>query len=109
MDDRAVHNIYRPLVNSGLAFGAKRWVATLDRQCERLASSMASNIPAGDLCGKSILIPSLVLLEKPFRNDKLPVQCISFSVMLPFQFLFCSYNKHRREEEYVEVGREDGN
>ncbi|CAN6690058.1 unnamed protein product [Malus baccata var. baccata] len=50
VDDSAVHNIYRPLVNSGLAFGAKRWVATLDRQCQRLASSMASNIPAGDLC-----------------------------------------------------------
>ncbi|KAK8992235.1 hypothetical protein V6N11_048324 [Hibiscus sabdariffa] len=50
VDDRAVHSIYRPLVDSGLAFGAKRWVATLDRQCERLASSMASNIPAGDLC-----------------------------------------------------------
>ncbi|KAI4298652.1 hypothetical protein L6164_032186 [Bauhinia variegata] len=50
VDDRSVHNIYRPLVNSGLAFGAKRWLATLERQCERLASSMASNIPAGDLC-----------------------------------------------------------
>ncbi|KAJ4975091.1 hypothetical protein NE237_000197 [Protea cynaroides] len=49
VDDRAVHNIYRPLVNSGLAFGAKRWVATLDRQCERLASAMASNIPSGDV------------------------------------------------------------
>ncbi|KAI8001883.1 Homeobox-leucine zipper protein PROTODERMAL FACTOR 2 [Camellia lanceoleosa] len=46
VDDRAVHNIYRPLVNSSLAFGAKRWVATLDRQCERLASAMANNIPA---------------------------------------------------------------
>ncbi|CAI0407129.1 unnamed protein product [Linum tenue] len=50
VDDSSVHNIYRPLVHSGLAFGAKRWVATLDRQCERLASSMAMNIPAGDLC-----------------------------------------------------------
>ncbi|KAL6990809.1 Homeobox-leucine zipper protein PROTODERMAL FACTOR 2 [Sarracenia purpurea var. burkii] len=49
VDDRGVHNIYRPLVNSGLAFGAKRWVATLDRQCERLASAMANNIPAGDI------------------------------------------------------------
>ncbi|KAI3718744.1 hypothetical protein L6452_19626 [Arctium lappa] len=49
VDDRAVHNIYRLLVNSGLAFGAKRWVATLDRQCERLASAMANNIPAGDV------------------------------------------------------------
>ncbi|XP_017406677.2 homeobox-leucine zipper protein MERISTEM L1 [Vigna angularis] len=50
VDDRAVHSIYKTLVNSGLAFGAKRWVATLDRQCERLASSMANNIPAGNLC-----------------------------------------------------------
>ncbi|AEE82438.1 protodermal factor 2 [Arabidopsis thaliana] len=48
VDDRSVHNMYKPLVQSGLAFGAKRWVATLERQCERLASSMASNIP-GDL------------------------------------------------------------
>jgi len=51
VDDRSVHNMYKPLVNTGLAFGAKRWVATLDRQCERLASSMASNIPACDLSG----------------------------------------------------------
>lgn len=51
VDDSAVHNIYRPLVNSNLAFGAKRWVATLDRQCERLASAMASNVSAGDVGG----------------------------------------------------------
>ncbi|CAH2078341.1 unnamed protein product [Thlaspi arvense] len=49
VDDRSVHTMYKPLVNTGFAFGAKRWVATLDRQCERLASSMASNIPASDL------------------------------------------------------------
>ena len=52
MDDRSVHSIYKPLVNSGLAFGARRWVSTLDRQCERLASVMASNIPSGDVGGK---------------------------------------------------------
>ncbi|KAF5782720.1 putative transcription factor & lipid binding HD-SAD family [Helianthus annuus] len=49
VDDTAVHDIYRLLVNSGLAFGARRWVATLDRQCQRLASAMANNIPAGDM------------------------------------------------------------
>lgn len=48
MDERAVHDIYKPLVNSGIAFGAKRWVATLDRQCERLASVMANNVSIGD-------------------------------------------------------------
>ncbi|KAL9243912.1 hypothetical protein vseg_017747 [Gypsophila vaccaria] len=43
--DGGLHNMYLPLVNSALAFGAKRWVSTLDRQCERLACVMASNIP----------------------------------------------------------------
>ncbi|KAL3624979.1 Homeobox-leucine zipper protein MERISTEM L1 [Castilleja foliolosa] len=49
VDDRAVHNIYKALVDSGLAFGARRWVAILDRQCERLASVMANNISTGDV------------------------------------------------------------
>jgi len=31
------------------AFGTKSWVATLDRQCERLASGMATNIPIVDV------------------------------------------------------------
>ncbi|XP_066343924.1 homeobox-leucine zipper protein ROC2-like [Miscanthus floridulus] len=49
VDDRSVHSIYKLLVNAGLAFGARRWVGTLDRQCERLASVMASNIPTSDI------------------------------------------------------------
>ena len=50
-DDTAVHRIYRLLVNSGLAFGAKRWLSTLDRQCERLASFMANSFPSGEING----------------------------------------------------------
>jgi homeobox-leucine zipper protein len=52
VDDRSVHSIYKLLVSSGLAFGARRWVGTLDRQCERLASVMASNIPTSDIGGE---------------------------------------------------------
>ncbi|XP_022952948.1 homeobox-leucine zipper protein HDG2-like [Cucurbita moschata] len=48
VDDRGVHSLYNQLVRSGHAFGAKRWIATLDRQCERLASAMATSIPTGD-------------------------------------------------------------
>lgn len=59
MDERGVHNLYKQLVNSGNAFGAKRWVATLDRQCERLASALASNIPTGDVGGKNNIIYSV--------------------------------------------------
>lgn len=51
VDDRAVNLIYKPLVNTGLAFGAQRWLATLQRQCERLASMLASNLSSRDLGG----------------------------------------------------------
>jgi len=40
-----VQNIYIPLVNSGLAFGAQRWVATLHRQSDRLVFRTATNVP----------------------------------------------------------------
>jgi hypothetical protein len=56
VDDKSVHEIYKLLVNSGLGFGARRWVGTLDRQCERLASVMASSIPTSDIGGKSFLL-----------------------------------------------------
>lgn len=38
VDDGNVAEIYKPLVNSGLAFGAQRWVLALKRQCHCLAS-----------------------------------------------------------------------
>lgn len=53
MDDRGVHSLYNQLVRSGHAFGARRWIATLDRQCERLASAMATSIPTGDAGGNN--------------------------------------------------------
>ncbi|KAK9076026.1 hypothetical protein SSX86_004356 [Deinandra increscens subsp. villosa] len=39
-----VHGIFTDYVSSGVAFGARRWLAVLQRQCERLASLMARNI-----------------------------------------------------------------
>ncbi|VFQ83391.1 unnamed protein product [Cuscuta campestris] len=39
-------NIYKPLLSSGLAFSAKRWIETLNRQCERFASKMSLSLPA---------------------------------------------------------------
>ena len=46
-DNRGVHNLYQSLVSSGIGFGAMRWLCTLQRQCERIASVLA-NIPAAD-------------------------------------------------------------
>lgn len=46
-----IHPMYRTIVNSGLAFGARHWVATLQLQCERLVFFMATNVPTKDSSG----------------------------------------------------------
>ncbi|KAJ0431791.1 putative transcription factor & lipid binding HD-SAD family [Helianthus annuus] len=43
-ENELVHGIFTDYVSSGMAFGARRWLAVLQRQCERLASLMARNI-----------------------------------------------------------------
>ncbi|KAH7843842.1 hypothetical protein Vadar_021275 [Vaccinium darrowii] len=51
MDDRIVHNLYKPLVSSGLALGAKRWVSLLTGNVrERLASAMATYLSPDISC-----------------------------------------------------------
>ncbi|KAL0373637.1 UNVERIFIED_CONTAM: Homeobox-leucine zipper protein ANTHOCYANINLESS 2 [Sesamum radiatum] len=40
--------IQRSLISAGMGFGAQRWVATLQRQCECLAILMSSNVPTRD-------------------------------------------------------------
>lgn len=41
-DEANIHHLYRPLVRSGLAFGSKRWISALQRQCESLTILMSS-------------------------------------------------------------------
>lgn len=53
-----VHSMYRSIVNSGLAFGAKHWIATLQLQCERLVFFMATNVPTKDSSGNPKLLLS---------------------------------------------------
>ncbi|THG05495.1 hypothetical protein TEA_020378 [Camellia sinensis var. sinensis] len=47
-DESAAHHLYRPLLRSGMGFGAQRWLATLQRQCECLAVLMSSSISSED-------------------------------------------------------------
>ncbi|KAL6569476.1 Homeobox-leucine zipper protein ANTHOCYANINLESS 2 [Orobanche minor] len=47
-DESVVHQLYRPLISAGMGFGAQRWVATLQRQCECLAILMSSTASARD-------------------------------------------------------------
>ncbi|KAH7423727.1 hypothetical protein KP509_12G070600 [Ceratopteris richardii] len=48
-EQQSVHPLFRSLANTGLAFGARRWRATLQRHCESLVSLLASNISPRDL------------------------------------------------------------
>ncbi|KAK4578386.1 hypothetical protein RGQ29_028484 [Quercus rubra] len=47
-DESQVHQLYRPLLSSGMGFGSQRWIATLQRQCECLAILMSSSVPSRD-------------------------------------------------------------
>ncbi|XWS38786.1 hypothetical protein CRYUN_Cryun19dG0160300 [Craigia yunnanensis] len=44
IEEKPVHQIFSHFVYNGMAFGAHRWLAVLERQCERIASLMARNI-----------------------------------------------------------------
>ncbi|KAJ7963018.1 Homeobox leucine zipper protein [Quillaja saponaria] len=50
-----VHTTYRTIVNNGLAFGARHWMATLQLQCERIVFFMATNVPMKDSTGVGTL------------------------------------------------------
>lgn len=53
-DESEVHQLFRPLLRSGLGFGAQRWVATLQRQSQCLAILMSSSVPSGDTSGNHL-------------------------------------------------------
>ncbi|KAG0494538.1 hypothetical protein HPP92_005532 [Vanilla planifolia] len=46
-----IHQLYQDLADSGIAFGAQRWVATLQRICERIACQMGNGNSPRDLGG----------------------------------------------------------
>jgi len=51
-DEAAVHQLYRPLLRSGQALGARRWLASLQRQCQYLAILCSNSLPARDHAGE---------------------------------------------------------
>uniref|UniRef100_A0ACD5VUS3 Uncharacterized protein n=1 Tax=Avena sativa TaxID=4498 RepID=A0ACD5VUS3_AVESA len=50
-ESAAIPSTYRAFTASGLAFGARRWVATLQLRCERTVFSVATNVPTRDSNG----------------------------------------------------------
>ncbi|KAG8381359.1 hypothetical protein BUALT_Bualt06G0114100 [Buddleja alternifolia] len=47
-DENIVHQLYRPLLRSGMAFGAQKWLTNLQRQIELFTVTMTSMTPIGD-------------------------------------------------------------
>ncbi|KAK9084871.1 hypothetical protein Sjap_025282 [Stephania japonica] len=52
MEDALIYGMYKEIIKSSLPFGAKRWISTLSRQSERLASAMATQVFPGDVVGE---------------------------------------------------------
>ncbi|CAL1405019.1 unnamed protein product [Linum trigynum] len=44
-DETYIHRLMRPVVSSGVGFGAKRWIATLQRYCECIAILLSCPSP----------------------------------------------------------------
>ncbi|CAN1754755.1 Homeobox-leucine zipper protein HDG7, partial [Linum perenne] len=58
-DESLVHPMMRPMVRSGMGFGAKRWIATLQRYCECVilaSSSMPQDPSMLSMAGKNGLM-----------------------------------------------------
>ncbi|RCV08555.1 hypothetical protein SEVIR_1G342400v4 [Setaria viridis] len=52
IEDRVpIHLLYRDLILSGAAFGAHRWLAALQRACERSACLTTAGMPPRDIAG----------------------------------------------------------
>lgn len=65
-----VPTMYRSIVNSGIAFGARHWIATLQQQCERLVFFMATNVPTKDSSGVATLAGRKSILKLAQRMNR---------------------------------------
>ncbi|KAH6758817.1 HD-ZIP IV family of homeobox-leucine zipper protein with lipid-binding START domain-containing protein [Perilla frutescens var. frutescens] len=65
-----VHSLYRTIVNSGLAFGAKHWLSTLQQQCDRLVFLVATNVPVKDSSGVATLAGRKSILKLAQRMSR---------------------------------------
>ncbi|KAJ0922397.1 putative transcription factor & lipid binding HD-SAD family [Helianthus annuus] len=59
-----IDRLYRDFIYSGLAFGAKRWLACLQRACERSASLMMTTTVSHDLGGGTHFCYLVLIIEE---------------------------------------------
>ena len=59
-DTVPIHLLYRDLILSGAAFGAHRWLSTLQRACERYACLATAGMPHRDIAGGTCTLQLVV-------------------------------------------------
>lgn len=74
-----VNSLYRSIVNSGQAFGAKHWISTLQQQCERQVFYMATNVPTKDSSGVTTLAGRKSILKLAQRMTSSYCRALSTS------------------------------
>lgn len=76
IEDRTpIHRLFGDLIQSGVAFAAERWLATLQRMCERIACQMVSSTSTRDLGGGNVntvvtdgTVYAILILTKQFLH-----------------------------------------
>ena len=61
-DKVPIHRLYRDHIYSGFAFGAERWISTLQRSCERIACSLVIGPSIHDVGGGSGLYHCIIYI-----------------------------------------------
>ncbi|KAG8374589.1 hypothetical protein BUALT_Bualt10G0011100 [Buddleja alternifolia] len=110
VEDGPIHQVFNHLVSNGVAFGARRWLGVLQRQCERLASLMARNISdlgaLSDSADDTVRITTRKVTE-PGQPNGLILSAVS-TTWLPYQhnqvFDFLRDERRRAQLEVLSNG-----
>ncbi|KAL4272086.1 hypothetical protein GQ457_13G002460 [Hibiscus cannabinus] len=83
VDNKFLHPLFRPIVSSGFAFSAKRWIAAIYRHCQWLVTSMARTTPT-DAGGKLFFL-SFFSISNYRLNHRTVSRIIDFvcTVLIP--------------------------
>lgn len=90
VDDKALtHPLYRDLIFHGLAYGAERWLLTLQRMCERFAFGMGRTAVSQET-GEGSLADNFNSHNRLFLSfsRSLYVYDICMSILTVFWYLF---------------------
>ncbi|CAH8391353.1 unnamed protein product [Eruca vesicaria subsp. sativa] len=84
------HRIYRNLVSGGWGYGAKRWIKTLERMCERRVLSSVLTMPATDW---GEIIPTVEVRKSVMKLGERMLQNFNEILIMPGKVEFPQQSK----------------